>query len=148
MGARPEQQLALNFLAAVHDLWIHQPPGTYHVEESIEDLVPALAQMCIKALASDIRDDDSTKQEQGMEVDGVLVNGRRILKGGNGKPPLTLHDALNKIIHGTPTSLEVRHDDVQLHYSNRSVSESWTEVWFSGDTVAKATRHRALQTSK
>ena len=25
MGARPEQQLALNFLAAIHDLWLAHP---------------------------------------------------------------------------------------------------------------------------
>jgi hypothetical protein len=29
VGARPEQQLALNFLAAVHDLWVQQHPRTY-----------------------------------------------------------------------------------------------------------------------
>ena len=58
MGARPEQQLALNFLTAVHTLWI-QHPGTYHVRETTEDIVPALAHMCIKALASDVRDDDA-----------------------------------------------------------------------------------------
>lgn len=136
MGARPEQQLALNFLTAVHDLWI-QHPGIYTVKESIEDLVPALAQMCIKALASDIRDDDSTKQKQDMEIDGVLVNGRRILKGRNGKPPLTLRVALNKIIHGTPTSVEVREDDVRLHFGNSSAGEGWTEVWFSGTQLLK-----------
>jgi hypothetical protein len=55
MGARPEQQLTLNFLTALHGLWV-QFPGNYTVEESIDDLVPALAQMCIKALAADIRD--------------------------------------------------------------------------------------------
>lgn len=93
--------------------------------------------MCIKALASDIRDDDSTKQKQDMEIDGVLMNGRRILKGCNGKPPLTLHDALNKIIHGTSTSVEVRDDDVRLHFSNSSVGESWTEVWFSGTQLLR-----------
>lgn len=135
MGPRPEQQLALNFLAAVHDLWI-QHPGIYDVKESIEDLVPALAQMCIKALASDIRDDDSTKQKQDMKIDGVLMNGCRILKGRNGTP-LTLHVALNKVIHGTPVSVEVRDDDVRLHFSNSSADESWTEVWFSGTQLLK-----------
>jgi hypothetical protein len=136
MGARPEQQLALNFLAAVHDLWI-QHPGTYSVEESIDDLVPALAQMCIKALASDLRDDDSTKQEQEMHIDGVLVDDDRVIRGGNGRPSLTLHVALNKIIHGTPTSVEVGGDDVRLHFSNSSAGENWTEVWFSGTQLLK-----------
>jgi hypothetical protein len=79
MGARPEQQLALNFLAAVHDLWV-QHPGTYSVEERTDDLVPALTQMCIKALASDVRDDDSTAHKQDMHIDGALVNGSRIIR--------------------------------------------------------------------
>ena len=61
MGARADQQLALNFLAAVHDLWA-QHPGTHSVVERSDDLVSALAQMCIKALASDVRDDSSTRK--------------------------------------------------------------------------------------
>ena len=70
MGARPEQQLALTFLAAVHHLWI-QHPGTYAVTERTEDLVPALAQMCIKALAADIRDNPSLADKQSEPVNGA-----------------------------------------------------------------------------
>lgn len=105
MGARPDQQLALNFLAVVHELWVKNP-GTYSVKESMDDLVPALAQMCIKALASDVRDNGSIAHMQGTHIDGVLANGSQVLKGYNGQRPLTLRDALNKIIHGTPTSVE------------------------------------------
>jgi hypothetical protein len=55
MGARPDQQLALSFLSTLTTLWLRHP-GTYKVEETDSDLVPALAQMCIKALAADVRD--------------------------------------------------------------------------------------------
>jgi hypothetical protein len=131
MGARPEQQLALNFLAAVHALWI-QHPGTYHVRETTDDIVPALAQMCIKALASDVRDDDARDQEQQAHIDGVIMNGDQTIKGGVGQPQLTLRDALNKVIHGTPVSVEVRDSAVWLNFSNSLARESWTEASFSG----------------
>ena len=131
MGARPEQQLALNFLAAVHSLWV-QHPGTYQVAESVDDLVPALAQMCIKALATDVRDDDSTRQEQQMHIDGVLMDGDRVIKGGPDQPSLTLRETLNKAIHGMPVAVEVQDGCVWLHFSSSSPGESWTEVRFSG----------------
>ena len=136
MGARPEQQLALNFLAAVHDLWI-QHPGTYQVEESVDDLVPALAQMCIKALASDVRDDDSTRHEQQMRIDGILTDGDQVVKGGPDQPSLTLRDTLNKAIHGIPAAVEVRDDGIWLRFNNSSANEGWTEVRFSGTQLLK-----------
>ena len=108
-----------------------------HVEESLDDLVPALAQMCIKALASDVRDDDSTQQVQQMPIDGVLMNGDRAVGGNAGRQQLTLRDALNKVIHGTPVSIEVRDDEVWLHFGNSSVRETWTEVWFSGTQLLR-----------
>ena len=55
MGARAEQQLALSFLTVLVGLWERAPVGDYKVEEVDDDLVPALAQMCIKALASDVQ---------------------------------------------------------------------------------------------
>lgn len=131
MGARPEQQLALNFLAAVHALWI-QHPGTYHVRETTDDIVPALAQMCIKALASDVRDDDARDQEQQAHIGGIIMNGDQIIKGGVGQPQLTLRDALNKIIHGTPVSVEVRDSAVWLNFSNSLNGDRWTKASFSG----------------
>jgi hypothetical protein len=60
------------------------------------------------------------------------VDGSRAIKGSNGLPPLTLRDALNKIIHSIPASVEVRDDDVRLHFRSGSAGDSWTEVWFSG----------------
>jgi len=65
-----------------------------------------------------------------MHVTGVLVNGSRILKGEDSLLPLTLREVLNKVIRGTPASVEVRGDDVRLHFINSSAGASWTEVWF------------------
>jgi hypothetical protein len=130
MGARPEQQLALNFLAAIHDLWI-QHPGRYIVAERADDLVAALAQMCIKALAADIRDDSSVAGKHDVRIIGRLANDGHILKGVGSAQPLTLDDVLNKIIHGTPTSVVVQDGAIQLHFQN-SAADRWTEAWFSG----------------
>ncbi|WP_156080817.1 hypothetical protein [Microbispora rosea] len=129
MGARPEQQLALNFLAAIHHLWV-QHPGSYTVEESTDDLVPALAQMCIKALAADVRD-GSPSGEQEVAIDGQLI------QDDGAAVPLTLRDVVNKIIHGTPTLVEVRDGKVLLHFRNnftggRNRVDKWTHAWFSG----------------
>jgi hypothetical protein len=124
MGARPEQQLTLNFLTALHGLWV-QFPGNYTVEESIDDLVPALAQMCIKALAADIRDGSSAASQHDIAIDG------RIVKVDGTEEPVDLRDVVNKIIHGTPTLVVVRNETVQLHFRNNGPLE-WTEAWFSG----------------
>ncbi len=72
MGARPEQQLTLNFLAALHGLWV-KFPGSYKVEESANDLIPALAQICIKALAADVRDGSSAESQRDQVIDGRIL---------------------------------------------------------------------------
>ncbi len=133
MGARPEQQLALTFLSAVHHLWI-QHPGTYVVTESTEDLVLALAQMCIKALAADVRDDPFLADKQSEPVNGRLVNNGQILAESGSATTLTLHDVLNKVIHGTPTLVVVQEGDVRLYFESSS-PDRWTEAWFSGTEV-------------
>jgi hypothetical protein len=129
MGARPEQQLALNFLAAVHSLWV-KFPDTYTVEENANDLVPALAQMCIKALATDVRDGSSYKSQVEVSIDGRIVN----IDGSD--EPINLREVVNKIIHGTPTLVVVKDGTVQLHFRNNKGQE-WTEAWFSGTQLLR-----------
>ena len=131
MGARAEQQLALGFLDAVHALWI-QYPGSYVVEESNSDLVAALAQMCIKALAADIRDGSSLSDQQRIIIQGQLLDGTTPRRGDGTNDPLTLRDVVNKIIHGSPTLIIVHDDRVELHFKNNKVAENWTEARFSG----------------
>jgi hypothetical protein len=88
--------------------------------------------MCIKALASDVRDDDARDQERQARIDGFIMNGDQTIKGGVGQPQLTLRDALNKVIHGTPVSVEVRDNAIWLNFSNSLARESWTKASFSG----------------
>lgn len=135
MGARPEQQLALNFLSAVHDLWVKYP-GTYVVKESLDDLVPALAQMCIKALAADVRDGIPPADQYRTSVDGELLNHGQVLKGGHADQQLTLRDVVNKIIHGTPAITEVSNRAVLPHFTN-SAAGDWTAAWFSGTDLLR-----------
>jgi hypothetical protein len=135
VGARPEQQLALNFLSAVHDLWI-QYPGNYVVEESIDDLVPALAQMCIKSLATDVRDGISLSDQRGTSIHGQLFDHGRVVRGAATTGALSLRDVVNKIIHGTPALVEVDNRAVLLHFTNNA-SDGWTNAWFSGTQLLR-----------
>jgi hypothetical protein len=130
MGATPDQQLALNFLSVIHDLWL-QHPGTHPVNEIDDDLVPALAQICIKALAADVRDTIPINTQRSMAIDGRLLDGERPLKGAGAANPLNLRDIVNKIVHGTPTLVVVRDEVVHLHFRS-TTKDDWTEAWFSG----------------
>ena len=134
MGARPEQQLTLNFLAALHGLWVKYPDH-YIVEETVDDLVPALAQICIKALAADIREpppgippEEHIKHQSEVPIEGRIVN-----KDGS-EESINLREVVNKIIHGTPTLVMVEDETVQLHFRNND-GKKWTEAWFSGTQV-------------
>ncbi len=152
MGARPEQQLVLNFLRAVHDLWI-QHPGTYVVQEETIDLVPALAQTCIKSLATDLRDDPHVTGQRSTLVSGCLLNAGQAVRGCGGEAEsIALRDILNKVIHGTPTKVEVRSDEVALHFRNSTPvrgfkprhggEEPWTDAWFSASEILKILEDR------
>jgi hypothetical protein len=130
MGATPDQQLALNFLSVIHKLWVRHP-GPHPVEEIEGDLVPALAQMCVKALAADVRDTIPIATQRSITIDGSLMNGDRLLKGADSANPLNLRDIVNKIVHATPTLVVVRDEVVYLHFRN-ATKDDWTEAWFSG----------------
>ena len=134
MGARAEQQLALNFLAVVHQMWAERP-GTYVVDETTDDLVPALAQMCIKALAAEIRD-TIDHNHQGLTIEGELVR-----RDGT-TAPVTMRDITNKIVHGTPAKVAVHDGAVRLYFeNNEDPSErvhDWASMWFSGSDMITA----------
>ncbi len=129
MGARPEQQLTLNFLAALHGLWV-KFPGSYEVEESADDLIPALPQICIKALATDVRDGSSAKSQREQVIDGRIS----YVDGTEG--PLNLREVVNKIIHGTPTLVVVEDGTVSLHFRNNGTRD-WSKAWFSGTQLLR-----------
>lgn len=130
-------------------MWVDHP-GIYHVEEVTDDLVSALAQMCIKALASDVRDDKATGLAQRAVIDGFIMDGDTPIMGGIDQAQPTLRDALNKIIHGTPASVEVRDGIVWLNFRNSDPKDSWTMASFSGTQLlellgAGLHKHRTRQ---
>jgi hypothetical protein len=130
MGATPDQQLALNFLSMIHNLWLKYP-GSHPVKKIEDDFVSALAQICIKALAADVRDTIPIDIQYSTTIDGSLMDGDRLVKGVDAASPLNLRDLVNKVVHGTPTRVVVRDDVVHLHFRN-STKDDWTEAVFSG----------------
>jgi hypothetical protein len=140
MGARPEQQLTLNFLAALHGLWVNYP-DRYIVEETVDDLVPALAQICIKALATEIREPppgippkEHIKHQREVPIEGRIVN------TDGSEESINLREVVNKIIHGTPTLVVVKDETVRLHFRNND-GKGWTEAWFSGTQLLQVLGH-------
>lgn len=55
MGARPDLRLTWSFLSAIAEL-SSAHHGTYAVADEADDLIPALAQISIKALAAEVRE--------------------------------------------------------------------------------------------
>jgi hypothetical protein len=145
LGARPEQQLALNFLQAVHDLWIVRDQ-IIKVEERADDLVPALAQMCIKALAADLRDTTSAVFQMEATVTGGVARGNTVLKG-EGAEPLHIRDVVNKIVHGTPDRVEVQGGIIRLYFKNTIPTDNWTAAWFSGTGLLDALSEELIKHS-
>lgn len=141
MGAQPDLRLTWSFLHALAEMWSSHP-GTYKVVDEATDLVPALAQMCIRAFASEVRESVPRPVQKATTVSGTLL--RR-----SGEPAdVTLYDIANKVTHGSPERIVVKYDgDIRLHFVN-SVNESadrarWTEVWFSARDLIDVL-HRVL----
>jgi len=72
MGAQPDLRLTWSFLSAIAELWTAYP-GTYKVADEAEDLIPALAQMSIKALAAEVRESVSPA-DQREPIQGELIS--------------------------------------------------------------------------
>lgn len=129
MGAQPDLRLTWSFLHTLAEMWSAHP-GTYKVADEADDLVPALAQMSIRAFASEVRESVPRQIQKATSVAGTLI--RRSGESAD----VTLYDIANKVTHGSPERIVVEDDgDVRLHFVN-SANEgadraSWTEVWFS-----------------
>ncbi|MDR7253976.1 hypothetical protein J2X46_002966 [Nocardioides sp. BE266] len=129
MGAQPDLRLSWSFLKALAEMWSSHP-GTYKVADESEDLVPALAQMCIRAFASEVRESVPREEQKATTIAGSLT------KRNGESSNVTLHDIGNKVTHGSPDRIVVSPDgDVRLFFVN-SKNESadhanWTDVWFS-----------------
>jgi hypothetical protein len=138
VGAVPELRLTWSFLSALAELWSAHP-GTYKVRDEAEDLIPALAQMSIKALAAEVRESVSTV-DQRQQIVGQLV-----LPGGV-TTAVTIRDVANKIVHGSPDRVEVYEGDIRLYFvnsPNEAGTGRWVELWFSAPSFISA-MHRLL----
>lgn len=139
MGAQPDLRLTWSFLNAIAQLW-SEHPGTYKVADEVEDLIPALAQMAIKALAAEVRE-SVPPAAQAEPIEGELI-------GRNGvATPVTVRDVANKVVHGSPERVAVLDNgDIRLHFVNspNEVGPSrWSELWFSVQGFIAA-MHRLL----
>lgn len=114
MGATLEQDLAINFLAALHNIWAEQS-GTFQVGET-KELLPALAQISIRWLAA------MTREHVGRERRDLVVSGDVLLGDTDVQPhdafrnrqDVPLRDALNKIVHAEPEWVSVQDGEVIL----------------------------------
>ena len=138
MGAQPDLRLTWSFLSAIAELWSAHP-GTYKVADEAEDLIPALAQMSIKALAAEVRESVSLA-DQTERIEGELIS-----RGGVASP-VTVRDVANKVVHGSPERVVVDNGDIRLHFvnsPNEVAAGRWTELWFSVPSFIGA-MHRLL----
>jgi hypothetical protein len=114
MGATLEQDLAINFLEALTNIWSRQS-GTWEVEE-IDDPLRAFTHITIRWLAAMAREE--VKRNQSYRE----VRGRIIKTDANVQPAdafrnrenVSLLEALNKIVHGEPQWVSVRDGEVIL----------------------------------
>ncbi len=138
MGAQPDLRLTWSFLSAIAGLW-SQHPGSYKIEDEADDLIPALAQISIKALAAEVRGSiPRADQQEGVEGELSLSDGtvRRV----------TVRDIANKIVHGSPDRVVVDGGDVRLHFVNSrndAGTDGWVELWFSAQSFVRV-MHRLL----
>ncbi|WP_156996830.1 hypothetical protein [Knoellia aerolata] len=133
MGAQPDLRLTWSFLSALAALWASHP-GTYKVRDEADDLIPALAQMSIKALAAEVRESVSAADQR------VAIKGELALPGG-ATSPVTVRDIANKIVHGSPDRVEVADGDIRLYFvnsPNEAGSGRWVELWFSAPSFISA----------
>ncbi|WP_295696428.1 hypothetical protein [Lapillicoccus sp.] len=126
MEANPDVRLTWSFLRAIAELWaLH--PGTYRVVDESENLIAALAQMAIRALAVEVRETASIV-DQRIPITGVLT------RSDGSASAVTLRDVTNKVVHGTPERVVVSGNDIVLHFVNSANEVSvgrWTEISFS-----------------
>jgi hypothetical protein len=130
-------RLTWSFLHAVADMWSSHP-GTYRVVDEADDLVPAFAQMCMRAFASDVRNLPQSGA-QALSIRGELTN------RSGGVSEVTVRQVANKFVHGNPERIVVQDDgDIRVYvvpHENERTRESWTELWFSAPAFIDALYH-------
>jgi hypothetical protein len=95
--------------------------------------------MCIKGLAAELRETVSLPDQR------QLIPGELTLLDGT-RTEVTVRDAANKVIHGSPEQVVVLDGDVRLYFVNSqkgSDGGNWTEIWFSAKSYLDVL-HRLL----
>jgi hypothetical protein len=115
MGAPPEQDLAINFLAALNNIWSGHS-GTVQLTET-EELLPTLAQITIRWLAATAREQvDRGRRE--FDVKGNVRRGASEVQPSDAfrdsRPDVPLREALNRIVHSEPQWVSVQDGEVVL----------------------------------
>lgn len=139
MGATPDQVLSIAVLIAFHDLWLRHP-GTHEVRPTDDEVLSALPQIALKAFAADMRDNGFGDSVNAHSVDGELTepDGR--------STPITVRDVFNKIIHGTPSQVDVLDASIWLTFTNLRPTrkDNWTKARYSGTSMLHVLRQHAM----
>jgi len=126
MGATVQQDLAIDFLEALNNIWAEQS-GLFQVAET-EELLPGLAQITIRWLAATAREQvDRQRQDRG--VRGGVQWGAGDVQPSDAflnRRDISLREALNRIVHAEPTWIFVQDREVVLcwKYTPYYVSDS------------------------
>jgi hypothetical protein len=139
----------MNFLSVLERLLVDRP-GTYRVRAEVEDLFPALAQVCIKWLAADAREQLKASGHPGRRISGGLLPYSKHFnpdRNEHGNPSLLpMMQVLNKIVHGDPTWVVSREGKVYLYFEHQPpyAGEIYADepyiAWFSGREALESLR--------
>jgi hypothetical protein len=151
MGATAQQDFAINFLAALNNIWAEQS-RTFQVAET-EELLPGLAQIAIRWLAATARE-QMDRQRQDLVVRGGVQWGAGDVQPSDAfrdRRDVPLREALNHIVHAESTWVSVQTGEVVLcwkctpYYVADSDSENDEPycAYFLADSLIAAVR-RAL----
>jgi hypothetical protein len=114
MGAPPEQDLAINFLAALNNIW-SEHSGTFQITGT-EELLPTLAQITIRWLAAMARE-QVDRDQRDLDVKGNVRWGVAEVQPSDAfrdRHDVRLQESLNRIVHSEPEWVSVRDGEVLL----------------------------------
>jgi hypothetical protein len=146
MGATIEQDFAINFLAALYNIWAEQS-GTFQVAET-EDFLPALAQITTRWLAATARE-RADRQRRDLVVRGNVQQGAESVQPTDAfrnRRDVQLREALNSIIHAEPDWVSVQDGEVIVcwKYTPRWNANPETDrpycAYFLADSLIAAVR--------
>ena len=149
MGATPQEDFAMNFLAALNNIW-SEHPGTLQVAE-MEEILPALAQITIRWLAARARERLGTAPG-GLQVRGDVrydVSEIQPSDAFRQRRTITLGNSLNRIVHAEPEWVSVQRGEVILcwkkerSFTGKPIKDRAYCAYFLADDLIASVR-RAL----